>query len=206
MGRIVRVAPRRTKGRSLNYKQVKQVQKIIQKNKQLKNHRAEINTGTVDNTGILNEISAISEGDDFNNRDGDKIQALSIKMHGPVRSDTSATGFTTLRVMICRGKFGPLVIGDMPADTNEQPDLDKMQIYYDRNFTVGHLDTRVVNDVGYYKSFKNSKVPHLLLHYDDDTSATACQSNPLYIFHVSNAATNGPRQTGWIDLKFFNAN
>jgi len=202
------VSARRSKQRSLNFKQVKQVQKIIQKNKQLKNVRKEIASNGITTTGILQEITAISEGDNFNNRDGDKVQVLSMKLHSNIYSGAAGTNNTQIRCMLVRGKYGPLALADMPADEREQPDLDKMQVYFDRLYTLGAAGSGDdhINGVLHYKSFKNSKVPHLLVHFDDDESATAAQSNPLYIFAISNTAANGPSWEGWVDTKFFNAN
>lgn len=62
----------------LNFKQVKQVQKIINKNKQLK-HVYISAASTISTTGVLKEFTTVTEGDNFNNRDGDKIGVQSMR-------------------------------------------------------------------------------------------------------------------------------
>lgn len=193
--------------KGLNFKQVKQVQKIIQKNQQLKTFRSVL-ANTITTTGVLIECTAITEGDNFNNRDGDKIKVQSLKIPYTICPATDNAIVQNNRIIIVRGKFGPLVVADMPTTVTGQCDLDKMQVYHDRLYQV--IDNQdAINDhvvVPFYKSFKNKKVPHLLCHYDDDISASACQSNPIYVYTIASSATTPSTLAGFGDLKFFNAN
>lgn len=195
--------PRR---KGLNFKQVKQVQKIIQKNQQIKTVRQPI-LATVDSTGALEEITLVGTGDDFFERLVDKIKVQSIKFPYSIAPNTTSTSLRNMRVMVVRGKYGPLTLTDMPTSVTAQADLDKMQVYHDRvYFLVANQDS--INGhakVPFYKSFKNKKVPHLLVHYDDDVSATAAQSNPLYVFYIADSSTTPPNIIGYVDMKFFDA-
>lgn len=193
--------------KGLNFKQVKQVQKIIQKNQQIKTTRVAI-ASLANTTGALTELSAITEGDNFNNRDGDKIKAQSLKVCYSISPDTTNAILQIVRIIIVRGKYGPLVLADLPTAIAGQCDLDKMQVYHDRIYQL--LDNQdAINDnstVPFFKSFKNKKVPHLLCNFDDDVSATACQSNPLYFYVLGASASTPCAVNGFSDLKFFNAN
>lgn len=203
MGRIVRVAPRSNK-RGLNYKQVKQVQKIVNSNKSLKTKRLSVQQSPT-SAGTLTEITGVSEGDDYNQRNSDRINALSIKMALTLSHDTTNTGRVSSRVVIARSKVGPLALGDFTLSATAQQDLDKMQILYDRCFQTDP-DAPVVNDILHYKSFKNRKVPHMVVGYDDDASATAAQNNPIYLLTYSSDASDGPAFQGYIDFKFMSRN
>lgn len=209
MTRVVRATGGRKRG--LNFKQVKQVQKIINSNQRLKTFRASLNVGVVTTAGVLTEVSAIAEGDDFSQRDSDRIRAASLKLHGAVQGNTAVTGYTVLRIMLCRAKHGVLALADMPVGGNitDQADLDKIQVYSDRLYIL-HDDAdgsgTAHNDIFVFKSFKNRKVPHMNIEYDDSESATLAQKNACYVFQLSNQAVNGGRFIGWTDLKFFNSN
>lgn len=207
MGRMYR-APAPTGARKgLNFKQVKQVQKIINKNLQIKTYRSVIAV-TSTTAGSLIECTSISEGDNFNERDGDKIKVQSLKIPYSICPDTTNAIVHNVRVMVVRGKYGPLVVGDLPTTVTGQADLDKMQVYHDKLYQL--IDNQdALNDnviVPFYKSFKNKKVPHLLSHFDDSVSATACQSNPIYFFTIASSSTTPCVLAGFGDLKFFNAN
>lgn len=207
MGQMYRAPQPTGARRGLNYKQVKQVQKIIQKNQQLKVFRTQLAVTGV-TAGTLVELSAISEGDNFNNRDGDKIKVQSLKMPFAIEGDTASTILQRVRILVVRSKTGPLVAANFPASLTGQPDLDKMQVYYDRMYSYMDQQESISDNVTVpmYKSFKNKKVPHLLCHYDDDVSATDCQQNPIYLWIVGLSNTTPVSIVGYADLKFFNAN
>lgn len=202
-GRMVKVVSANPR-RGLNFKQVKQVQNIINKNKQLK-HVYQSAGNTISTTGVLKEFTSVAEGDNFNNRDGDKIGVQSIRAMLSLRNNSSTPTAQDIRVMIVRGKYGPLVVGDMPAITGA-PDLDKMQVYYDETFTLSDIEFDHPMQRNFKKKFRNRKIPHLLVGYDDDESATAAQRSPIYLYHIGTEATNVAAIRGYVYLKFFNLN
>lgn len=197
MGKLVRST------RPLNRRQVKQVQKIVDINKKLKQNWT-FATDTIDTTGYLLEFTAIPEGDDFNQRSSDKIRLQSIRAQLAVRQTGVTPSSADVRVMIVRGKFGPLAVGNMPA-YNAEPDLDRMQVYYDFITTLADVEINPIH-LTYMKKFRTKKVPHISVNYDDDVSGTAAQNNPLYLYAVGSTAANAPFLRGYIKAKWFDAN
>lgn len=187
MGTMIRAAPRATRRRGLNYKQVKQVQKIVNKNKQLKSQQ-DIASQAVTTAKYLYEITEITEGDDFNQRTSDKIFLQSLKINMSINQAGTLTQ-QLCRVMVVRGKNGPLSTADLPAYSTEA-DLDKMQVYYDR---IVRIPATAIDPIqwDFFKSFRNKKVPHLKVRYDDDVSAISAEGNPIYVYAVSSEGTNG---------------
>ncbi len=189
--------------RPLNTRQVRQVSKIINSQRILKRKLTMFNSFAVSTTGSLIEISAIAEGDDYQQRTGDIILALKASF-----SLAFQAGDVTnlLRVMLVRAKFGSLDVSQMPAIGNEA-DQDRMQVYFDKHWFMDNVGIVTLNDVQHVKSFTNRKVPGLNIKYDDTTSATAAQSNALYIYFVSDSGT-APHisAVGHVLLKYFDKN
>lgn len=202
-GRLVKVVARNPRS-GLNFKQVKQVQRIINKNKQLK-HVYISAASTISTTGVLKEFTTVTEGDNFNNRDGDKIGVQSIRFQLSIRNNSTTPTAQDCRIMLVRGKYGPLATGDMPAIAGA-PDLDKMQVYYDETFSMSDIEFDMPMQRNFKKKFTTKKIPHLLVNYDDDVSASVAQKNPLYLFYIGTEATNPAAVRGYTYLKFFNLN
>ncbi len=195
------IAPMR--GRKLNFRQVKQVQKIINSNKKLKSKWTFFNNLDMDIAGTLLEITAIPEGDDFNQRDTDKILVQSVKVQTTTRNGVTP-GPQNNRIMLVRAKQGTLVIADMPS-VSEEPDQDKMQVLYDE--IIGYNDVDFDPLQRYiFKSFKKRNIPHLTVTYDDDESATAAQRHGIYFYVVGSTDTNSGFTTGYHKIKWFDAN
>lgn len=186
--------------RGLNNRQVKQVQKIINKNRRLKVFQ-EYFLETIDSGDDLKEFTAIPEGDDIGERDTDTIHLMSIKLMLSINNHATAT-VQRLRVMVARGRNGPLAIGDFPATPGTAPDLDKIQVYYDEIINLPAVDIDPFQ-IRWFKSFKTRRIPHLNVRYDDAASATAAQHNPVYLFMSSSEATNGASVAGYIITKFY---
>lgn len=187
----------------LSFGQVKQVQKIVNKNKRLKTAWYNINSSATSGTPIFTDITAISEGEDFSQRDSDHILAASLRVQWSMINANTATN-QIVRVMIVRGLHGNLLSSDMPA-VGVTPNLDLMQVLYDETI---HLPGAVFDPITrfHFKSFKNKKVPHMRVTYNDAASATNAFSNPVYYYAVSSVGTNGAQISGYAKLKFFDAN
>lgn len=188
--------------RKLNNRQVRQVQKIVEGNKQIKRLNTSVN-GTFTTTGDLYELTAIAKSNTNLTRDSDRINLLQAELEVGFYSDTA--GYKQLRIMMVRGKYGPLVLADFP-DIVTTPDYDKMQVYHDRVYTIGpgstNFDSSVIHRVNLKKQFKNRKVPHLNVIYDTDVSATAAQDNPIYIYFIQSSA-NAITSSGYGSIKWF---
>ncbi len=198
MGRIFRGG--QSRGRGLNFKQVKQVQKIIEKNKRLKvEFKNQVDVMT--SVGALNELTTVAEGDDFNERQGDIINAMSLKVQWTVSPNATPTA-GVYRIMIVRARIGALVAADLPAVVGT-PDLDKFQVLYDKVYNVNASATYMNFGETYFKSFKNRKVPYMKVRYDDDISASAAQDNAIYLWTISGILIEGPSFQAFTRLKFF---
>lgn len=195
-GKIYRAPARKP----LNVRQTKQVQRIIQKNKQFKTFHDSFLI-SVSDAKDLTEFTAITEGDDYNTRDGDKIQLKNILVHLSINTTDTPIG-GKVRLMMIRSKTGPLVVADLPA-YNAEPDLDKYAILYEEFFNMQDDNINPINRKIKLK-FQNKKVPHMNVHFDDDESATLAQRNPVYMYWVSSASC--AVVLGNFYTNFFNAN
>lgn len=82
--------------------------------------------------------SGIVQGDEQNNRDGDQIRSLGVKIRGRINLDgsliTAGRQYAGFRVLICSGKR-PLTSGDMP--TYEGPiDPERITVLSDRYYKL----------------------------------------------------------------------
>lgn len=188
MGKIVNVAPRR---RALNFRQVKQVQKIINKNKQL--NRYELLTSVAPTTAKsltgLDQIGlATTGGNEFNIRNSDQILVQSLRLQGSIIAPATPTA-QTVRLLLIRSKKGPLAVADLPSTTG-QTDYDRVQVLYERIINIGTLTSEPIA-FGMFKSFRNKKIPHMKLRYDDTVGDDIPLENNLYFYAVTSTATNG---------------
>lgn len=190
--------PRRMNRRLLNRPQVRQVQKIINANKDLKRKWIELSHDP-STTAVVTEATAISEGDNFDNRIDDTIRVHSMYVQWCYNHDTTAADGST-RLLVLRARYGQLDATDIPA-VGATPDYDKLQVYYDEVITFEAESTEPVCRT-FYKTFKNKKIPHMKVKYDDDVSATDAVINPLYVASVGDGA-NAPRIKGYVLVKYF---
>lgn len=193
MGKLVLGAPKRP----LNSRQVKQVGRLINKQKQLK-HVYIDQVQTLGTTATFKEITTTSEGTGISLRDSDKIFLQSLRAQWTISSAATPVA-AQVRVMIVRGRNGPLVVGDMPAIT-AAPDYSKMQVLFDTRLGYPDADFDPMR-YSYFKSFKNKKVPHLKVRYEG--SDTAASGNPIYMYTIASSAANVGTLHGWSKIKFF---
>lgn len=190
MGKLYRVPPSTRRRRPLNRRQVTQVRKIVNSGKQFKT-KATYGQQTITSTGALTELTAITEGDDFYNREGDKIQLLNIKMLLSMINNSTTPTTNKARIMIVRAKGAPLVVADMPT-FESQPDLDKMSVLWEEHWFFDDQVTYQPIQRNSKIRFKKGRIPYMLVKYDDDESATNAQHNAVYAYWVGSEATNGP--------------
>lgn len=198
-GRMYKYKPKK-----LNNTQVKQVQKIINKDKIY--HEIFQSVGDEANTtGFLYNVFAVAEGNDFNQRESDKIHAKHMEMKLVLtQTDTNANG---IRIIVARSKIGHLITSDFPA-WNGQPDLTIMQILYDNILVTPALQPNAPITVAKFKySFKTKKIPHLNIGYVDTDSATAPAKNGVYVYVVGSLAEASTANVinGWIKGHFYDS-
>lgn len=219
-------------GRRLNKPQVKQVQRIIEKNKRLKHNYQELslglwvnsNPGSTPTRTAFAELTGIPQGQESYQRSESMIQLKSYNIKlGIVGVTDNGTAplwveeVRPFRIIIVRSKRGPItdildVLGASVVDFSQQPDPDNYQVYTDEIHSfacnIGTVSSYATYLLKHYKSFKNKKVPHMLVNYDDPGSVTI--TNPLYIKLVIDPQTQAtsPREgqfqlQGFCHLKFF---
>jgi hypothetical protein len=200
--------------RKLNFRQVKQVQKIVDKNKQLKQCWTPLDDASFDSSNpVFIELTQLTEGDDFFERDSDLVRLLSLKLMFTINRlpATTNASVTTARIMVCRTKVGPLTVADMPGSpvSSTQPNLTKYQVLYERFVSIGPYDSdsngfidNTSKDVQIKLKFRNRKIPHLGLMYDESVSNTASQKNAVYL-HIDTSDTTTMALQGQSLAKYY---
>lgn len=194
------------KGRPLNRRQFKQVTKIVQSGQELKQAYTSLNIAFL-STGTLTEITALSKGSNYNQRDGEDIRYQSTKFEMAIAPTEAGNQNAVCRIMFVRSKKGPLVVADFPTTVDAEPNFDKMQVYKDQVYVTNDVTGEgSINNIRWFKSFKNRKTPHLNVGYVASVSATAGQNNPLYLYMVTSALVSTPTLQGYIRSKWFDKN
>jgi len=198
--------------RPLNRRQFKQVQKIVDKDKQLKQCWTPLTSASFSSTPYFVELTELAEGEDFNQRDSDLVNAISLDVKFTIARSAATTNGTasTVRIMIVRSKVGPVVVADLPASptSSTQPNLTKYSVLYERFISIGPYDSdgifidTVCKDIQHKIKFKKGKIPHLGLMYDDAVSATAAQKNGIYLY-VDNSDATTLTLAGQSRLKYY---
>lgn len=202
--------------KGLNKKEVKQVQKIINKNLLLKQIYLFINNQSPTNVGILTELTAFDTGTQFNQRDSNRIRLMSYNVKLQFTFPPNDNSLITIRMLIVRSKQGQLSLADLP-DFNQQPDLDLMQVYFDKQYAMSPTvvdgttpttsyslsSNSIINDIQDFKSFKTKKVPHLNVGYNDDSTDSPAVTNPIYIYFVTGFSVPTINVNGWAHMKFY---
>lgn len=159
----------------------------------------------IPSTGILFNLSAISQGTGDNQRVGNRITATKLHIKKIIRLAYSATAQSNgIRALVVKSRGGPLTITDMP-NYYSPVDLDLMYVLDDRMVTVsGRPDlagTSFDPDMAY--KYEVKKKLNLNLHYND-TATTATDSN-LYLYLVSEVPLNNAEQAGFETLYYKDA-
>jgi len=193
----------RSRGRRLNFKQVKQVTRLINKNKRIKQRFITQNDLLQDAPGSLQELTTVQKGTTFSQSDSDKIAALSLQVHLSINvgeGDNAADD--VLRYSIVRSKTGTLTSADMPSILGPH-NLDLYQVYLDKYITMREENTIPI-EIDYYKSFKTNKVPHMVIGYDAADQVINAVNNPIYLWYIKQSAsvTNGAIHNGYSLMKF----
>lgn len=165
---------------------------------------------TADNTAwYVLPLSLMSQGDEYNQRNGRKVRAQSIFVRGQVKINPGATS-TTVRMILFwdRSSNGqapnPSDVMQTNADLQSPLDVDncgtRFIVLADRTFDLSINGTRV-------KSFKIfRKVRHLITYNGDDNTAPNLTNGHLYLMWLSNetdAADKRAELNLWSRFSFF---
>lgn len=197
MGKMVR-APRPL-GPALSKRQFRAVTKLINKGKELHTYQYYVDAN-VPNTKTLVELTDITIGSQYYMRDDcNTITVRAIKGHvGIAGADSS----NRMRVIIARSKDGPLYTTDFPA-IGAQPDLDKMQVYWDRTFLVSQYGPYFLSNIPVNIKLAKGKIPGVNVRYDGTTSTSAI-SGGIYLYYISDsAAASDPLLISHLNIKFY---
>ncbi len=153
-------------------------------------------TADPNSTGAVVNLTAIAQGDNIGNRQGNKIRMKHISVRGSVAINASATA-TRLRMMIVRDNNGSTTIPAITAlfsssgvfnqNRNKLGDPQtnsRFSIIFDK-FLLLNQDGREQGAVNY-----SSSLDHHV--YFSATASTDEGKGALYLFISSNEATNDP--------------
>ncbi len=164
---------------------------------------------TPDTTAVVQQISAVSSGDDVGFRSGRKIHAKSISIRGSINK-AAASAFTTIRVLIFRDNLNtgtPPTLADLFTDENdffgnkhrlinEQP-MKRFTILWDHYINLNEgFDGQLTS--AHFK--KMIKLNHKILFTGG--AVTDEGKNQLWLMTGSNEATNVPNMKGDIVFRF----
>ncbi len=165
-------------------------------------------TSPVDTTGTIQNVTAIAQGDDFNNRDGRKIKMFSVRIKGSGFIHASAT-HSRIRVMMVRDNNGSTTIpvfGDIFANvTNFRDNFPRSDDPQTNSRFTTLMDRFFLLDDNGRQSFMLDRYIKLHHHaYFTGTAATDEGKGHIYLLTASNEATNtivfnGEVVTKWID-------
>lgn len=183
-------------------KQMSTIRNMIKSDKSYKEKQQDVSTADLTSTGDLTEFTSISEGNDFNVRASDKCYLTKIELQLEMLDNVGEGGTTAVRIIVARGRNGPLSTGDFP-NTTGAVNIDKLQVYHDKLILL--TDANVgARRVTFKKSFQRGKIPHMVLRYDDAESAFSAQHNPVYLWMISDKAS-GPQVYGNVTANFYDS-
>lgn len=162
-------------------------------NAELKYHDQSM-LNTPDDSGTVDFLSGIPEGDDNTQRNGRSIRAKSIYLTGSVAQNASATE-TIVRIIVFRDKSGagtpPIVLDvlsvtDVTSPLNVDTAGNRFQILSDQRFQFSNSGSKIA----WIKRY----IPlnfHINYLYTDGTPGS-CGTNAIYVIMISNETTNPP--------------
>ncbi len=149
-----------------------------------------------DNSGDVQNITALAQGNQFNQRNGRKIKLFSFRLKGSVIQNTSAVN-TTYRMLLVRDNLGnttPPVITDLFASTTnmfggrahqDDPQTNsRFTVLVDKLYLLQNVGNQMVKFDIYRKI--SSHVTFT------GTAATDEGKGALWLMTISNEATNTP--------------
>lgn len=186
----------------LNPKQKKQVSKIINSQKDMKQAYVSAAQVPILATPVITELSVLTKGDNFSQRSEDTVQSLAMHIqwtHGP----SATLARQVYRVIIARAKQTPLTVADVPTIL-ASPNYERLQVLFDKIYLVDDVAlTTVLTDSKKLK-FKKKNIPYMKIGYDEAAAATTAQRNGIYFMSCTSEATNGPTIQLACSHKFYN--
>jgi len=156
-------------------------------------------------SGLVINLTNCSQGDDYNNRQGDSILAKSIDLRYSVQMNASAS-FTTARCMLVRDNWQQ---GTDPtfSELLENPTNTRSFLNHDQNgrFTI-LMDQKIVllqsTEKSAFVSDKHFNLNHHIKFTGTDNLDASNSAGHLYLMVMSNEATNTPTFYGFSRFRF----
>ncbi len=177
--------------------------------KECKKHDELVGPIVVTNTGFVNYLTQIAQGDQSIQREGLSINLLSIYMKGFCLSSKENPNGIVVRLILFRDKYQ---LGVLPSVTDlletanvfsftEHDEMRRFVVLWDKMLDISAFDTGLdrTKILKYYKSFKKSKK----IDYRGTTNGIASAgSGALFLLAISNSASNHPELTMNYRFKF----
>lgn len=160
---------------------------------------------TVGTTPVINELTAIAQGDDYNGREGRSILAKSLYLRGYIQKNASAT-ISVMRMIVVMDTmnqgtaptwgdvFNSTDVSSPLSPTNSGGALGRFKILYDKLYRLT-ADTPTANLYVYRKLHHHIKY--------EGTASTDTVRNAIYILSLSTEATNTVGRDIFSTLKFY---
>lgn len=184
------------------WKGVKFIRGIV--NAEKRTHVVQLQT-TVGTTPVINELTAIAQGDDYNGREGRSILAKSLYLRGYIQKNASAT-ISVMRMIVVMDTmnqgtaptwgdvFNSTDVSSPLSPTNSGGALGRFKILYDKLYRLT-ADTPTANLYVYRKLHHHIKY--------EGTASTDTVRNAIYILSLSTEATNTVGRDIFSTLKFY---
>ncbi len=151
-------------------------------------------SGTQGNTGAIQNVTACAQGDDYNNRQGRSVRAVSLEWQGNISQHASATS-SQYRIVVFIDKNNQGVIPSatdlMTTDVfsslrDGRPDnLSRYRILSDEMYVLDHDAMGTTLQVNGFRRLNH----HVKFSGTDAADASAGQGS-VWVYTVSNEATN----------------
>lgn len=165
------------------------------------------NTG-VTGLGPVSTLNAITRGDNNDERDGDSVKCMSVRVNGFI--DNSNAGRAIVRIMLVLDKQpngsvaavtdifkAPVSTGPINMDNKK-----RFSIIYDRNYYLeGYNATAPARSSQLFQFYKKLGKNGVSSRYYD--TAGTVSSNAIYLIYVTNLAAGNINVTGNARLRFY---
>jgi len=156
----------------------------------------------VNSTGVVAHVSAVSEGSDYNQRDGISVRAKSLYIRGAVTMPAAAVNVgQRLRLMVVRdNEDSTPTFGDLLETVNIMGPLNhintgRFNVLWDHTFAVSNGGNQIV---------QFSKYINLNNHIKWSNSTTGIKTGHYYVFYISDGvgATSNPLLEFYSRIRF----
>lgn len=167
-------------------------------NTEIKFHDVTTSATAIPNTGTINGLSAVPQGDGQSSRDGDSMKPLHLTVRGYLVSNQANAYPQIVRVIVFRGKqengvgFSATDILETASVLSPKNYTDRFRtkILYDQTF---HLNQPGLTAAAYGEISRPFNINMKIIgHTNFTATSTSIEDGGLYILYLSNNVTNLP--------------